>query len=65
MGGWELRQPIFVSDVKADSQPAAQGLKVGDQVMANISVYFVTVVHLFVRSCQSMIQNVIKRNYVK
>jgi hypothetical protein len=34
VGGWELQQPIFVSDVKANSHPAGQGLKTGDQLLS-------------------------------
>ena len=32
VGGSELRQPIFVSEVVPNSIPAQEGLKVGDQV---------------------------------
>ena len=32
VGGWELRQPIFVSEIVPSSIPAQEGLKVGDQV---------------------------------
>ncbi|XP_019851253.1 PREDICTED: rap guanine nucleotide exchange factor 6-like isoform X2 [Amphimedon queenslandica] len=34
VGGWELRQPIFVSEIVPNSIPAQEGLKVGDQILS-------------------------------
>ena len=40
VGGWELTQPVFVSEVVPNSKPAEAGLKKGDEVyIVHVHIY--------------------------